>query len=66
MNSTSVTIVESDILLGGVLFKQSVVQICSVGFAESGTYTCTVTNTQIDIDASTELHVFGKSGKLKY
>lgn len=64
-NSTSVMIMESDILLGGARFRQSVLQICGVGQSESGTYTCFVTNTQIEIDAFIELNVFGKYHKVQ-
>lgn len=59
-NSTLVMIVESDILLAGALFRQSVLQICDVGLSESGTYTCIVTNNRIHIDAFIELTVIGK------
>ena len=59
-NSSTSTIVEADILLSNARFRQLSLKICGVGPTDSGTYTCTVTNTQIDIDASTELTVSGK------
>lgn len=59
-NSTAVTITEADVALSGALFKQSVLQICSISPTQSGTYTCAVTNTQIDIDAPIEVSVSGK------
>lgn len=58
-NSTAVTITETDIIFSEVLFRQSSLTICSAGPIESGTYSCAVTNSQIDIDAYTEVSVSG-------
>lgn len=59
-NSTATIITEADFVFSGVVFRQSVLRICSVGPTQSGTYTCAVTNTRIDIDAPIEVSVSGK------
>lgn len=67
MNSSLVSIYEEAVLDSGSFLRESFLEICSATSAHTGTYTCTITNTQIDIFASTELTVFGKhlTGYLK-
>lgn len=42
------------------IFRQSFLEICSVGMDDSGTYTCTVSNDMATDSAATHLTVSGK------
>ncbi len=60
MNSSLVSISEENILHGERVFRQSFLQICSVGLPDSGAYTCIVSNGLLSMNASSDLDVAGK------
>ena len=57
-NSRLVTITEGT-LPGGRLFPMSLLQLCSVSIAQSGLYTCTVSNGLVSVQGTTELTITG-------
>jgi hypothetical protein len=58
--STTVSIIrEMDLVKGGVIYRQSFLQLCSPTVLANGDYTCVVDNTQISVNASTQLTVTG-------
>ena len=57
VNSPLVTISEGN--LGSL--RQSFLEICSASTADAGIYTCTVSNNEVDVEASADLTVSGKS-----
>ena len=60
LNSSSVSITEEDLIQGGRTFKQSFLQVCSVQFDQSGTYTCSVNNGIMSTNSSLQLSVNGE------
>ena len=63
MNNSRVTINETEITQGGRLFRQSFLELCSVEFSDDGNYTCTLSNGQATINATSKLIVLGKNTK---
>ena len=63
-NSSLVSIYEEDLAQGGRVFKQSFLQICSVGVAGSDIYTCTVSNGRDSVNSTVELSVTGEMTQL--
>ena len=62
MNSSLITINETDVTRGGRLYKQSYLDLCSVEVSDAGTYTCTVSNGELlATNASTQLSVTGEN-----
>ena len=60
MNSSLVFISEEDTIQGERLFKQSSLQIGTVGLVDAGSYTCVVSNGETSATSSTQLAVRGK------
>ena len=58
MNNTNVIISEQDFTQGGRLLRQSALSLCTFEISDAGNYTCTVSNGQASISASST--VFGK------
>ena len=61
LNSSLVSITEEDLVRGERTFRQSFLQICSVGMANAGVYTCVVSNGETSVNSTTQLTVTGKS-----
>ena len=59
MTTSLATIYELDYIKGGKVYKQSILELCSPTMLANGDYTCVVDNTQISINASTNLTVTG-------
>ena len=59
-NDSLVAFYEEVVSQGGRLFKQSFLELCSLAVANSGVYTCTVTNGRTMVNATTQLSVSGK------
>ena len=60
-NSSLISVTESDFPEPGGLFRQSFLQICSADISDLGTYSCSVSNGLVSVDASTVLSVAGES-----
>ena len=58
--SSLISITEEDAIEGERRFKQSFLQICSIGMADAGGYTCVVSNSEASANSSTQLTVTGK------
>ena len=61
MNSSLITINETDVTRGGRLYKQSYLEICSLEVSDAGNYTCTVSNGESETNSSTQLSVSGEN-----
>ncbi len=59
-NSSLVSITEEDVVVGGRVFTQSFLQICSVELANAGDYTCIASNGTTSVNSTTQLTVTGK------
>ncbi len=59
VNSSVVTIIEETLDQGGRQFQLSYLQICGVGVADVGVYTCMVSNSSSSASADTELQING-------
>ena len=62
MNSSLVSISEEDVVQGGKLFKQSILQLCSVEISDSGSYICVVSNGLSDANHTVDLLVAPPEG----
>ena len=62
-NGSRTTIYEELVMENGVTFVQSILEICSVGEADGGQYSCTVGNTLGNASVNFELSVSGAGGK---
>ena len=62
-NTSLTSTYHEEILQGGRTFTLSVLQLCSVGFADAGTYTCVVSNGEMSTVSFLELVVTGKENK---
>ncbi len=60
MNSSLVTITEEEVTQGGRVYKQSFLELCSLMVSDSGVYTCSVSNGETMVNATTQLTVEGK------
>ena len=58
MNDTNVIISEQDFTQRGRLLRQSALSLCNLEISDAGIYTCTVSNGQASINASSI--IFGK------
>ena len=65
-NDSLVTIYEEEVSQGGRLFKQSFLELCSLEVSDSGVYTCTVSNNETAVNATTQLSVSGEYARLDY
>ena len=59
-NSSLVSIYEEDLAQGGRVFKQSFLQLCSLQMADSGNYTCAVSNGLSNANSVVLVSVSGK------
>ena len=59
VNTSLVTIYEEDIVQGERIFKQSLLEICSLSESDAGGYTCTVSDGYTTDNATTQLTVTG-------
>ena len=59
-NDSLVAFYEEVVSQGGRLFRQSFLELCSLAVANSGVYTCTVTNGRTMVNATIQLSVSGK------
>ena len=60
MNGSLITIYEEEVSNRERLFKQSFLELSSLEVANSGVYTCTVSNGRTIVNATTQLSVSGK------
>ena len=62
VNSSLVSTYQEETVQGGRVFKQSFLQLCSVEVADSGAYTCVISNGQTSDNSSVQLiiHVLGQ------
>ena len=60
-NNSRVTVNETEVTQGGMLFRQSFLELCSVEFSDAGNYTCTLSNGQATSNATSELIILGKN-----
>jgi len=60
VNASYVTIYDEDVVEGGITFRQSVLQLCLLGRANDGVYTCTVSNGLSQVNATTRVNVTGE------
>ena len=58
-NSSLVSIYEEDLAQGGRVFRQSFLQLCSLQMADSGNYTCAVSNGISSLTSTVDLSVLG-------
>lgn len=58
--SSLISISEEDATIGGRVFKQSFLELCSVSVSDAGGYTCTVSNGQNTDSATIQLDVSSK------
>ena len=63
-NGSRTTIYEELVTENGVNFVQSILEICSVGEADDGQYSCTVSNALGNASVNFELSVTAVGGKL--
>lgn len=59
MNSSGVDIIEENILRGERQFRQSILRLCGLEVADSGDYTCIISNNQISTGDTIQLTVLG-------
>lgn len=59
-NLSHIFVSEQDIVQGKRLMHQSFLQICNVGVADAGTYTCIVNNGETSVNSSIEFTVSSK------
>ena len=59
INTSLITVYERDVTWGGGAFKQSILQLCSVGVKSVGNYTCTVRSGLTTVNELTQLTVQG-------
>ena len=62
-NSSLVSIYEEEVLFGDRLFKQSMLQLCSVDVADSGSYICSVNNSLNSVMSVVQLDVVDPRGQ---
>lgn len=60
VNSTLITVTETDFPEEGGRFMQSFLQICGAAVADFGVYTCVVSNSGFSVDASVQVAVAGE------
>lgn len=60
MNSSLVTTYQEDTVEMGLPFRQSFLQLCSVSLANSGEYTCIVTNGLSSVNSTVQLTISSK------
>ena len=65
-NGSRTTIYEELVTENGVRFVQSILEICSVGEADDGQYSCTVGNALGNASVNFELSVTGAGGKCDF
>ncbi len=56
-NSSLVTITEEEVTQGGRVYKQSFLELCSLMVSDAGVYTCSVSNGETMVNATTQLTV---------
>ena len=59
-NSTTITITEASLSIGGLNLTQSLLQICSVNLANAGEYFCIFSDGHLSVNYSMQLAVVGK------
>jgi len=62
-NSSQISIYEELVTEDGVVFVQSILEICNVDEADGGQYTCTVSNALNNASVDFELSVMATGGK---
>ena len=60
-NSTRITIYQEEGTLGGQLYIQSILEVCSVSIIDGGIYECTATNGVVNSSSSFIVTIGGKS-----
>ena len=60
VNSSLISTYQEETVQGGRVFKQSFLQLCSVEVADSGAYTCVISNGQTSANSSVQLTVSGQ------
>lgn len=60
VNTSLIFVYEQTFTQVGRLFKQSFLQICSDNLNDAGTYTCSVSNGLVSVNASTQLTFAGE------
>jgi len=61
LNSSSVAIYEREFDHDGILFKESILELCSVTVEDSGDYTCIISNTLVSANSTTKVTVYCES-----
>ena len=62
LGNTSLTTIYEEAVPGREMFKQTILQLCSVETSQAGRYTCSVTNGHKTATATTRLIVSGVTG----
>ena len=60
INTSLISIYQEETVIGNRVFTQSFAQLCSVGLADAGSYTCVVSSGEVSVSSSVEVTVAGK------